>query len=81
MLPGPGMVGQALWGLLCESMLTALGEIVVGLPAGTLLGAISALTMVYSRGPQRWLMPLLVLNQAFRFSRWRRCLCFGSALG
>jgi putative hydroxymethylpyrimidine transport system permease protein len=67
MLPGPGLVWVALWEhkeLLFNSMLTTLGEILVGLAAGTVLGAICSLAMVYSRALQRWLMPLLVLSQA-----------------
>jgi putative hydroxymethylpyrimidine transport system permease protein len=56
------MVHQA--PLLFWSTLTTLSEIVLGLLIGTLLGGGLALAMVFSRGLQRWLMPILLLSQA-----------------
>ncbi len=67
MLPSPQSVGLALFtqrDLLFWNTLTTLGEILGGLLFGTLLGAISALGIVWSATLNRWLMPLLVLSQA-----------------
>jgi putative hydroxymethylpyrimidine transport system permease protein len=67
MLPDPGAVARAMVAqapLLFWSTLTTLLEIVLGLLIGTLLGGGLALAMVFSRGLQRWLMPLLLLSQA-----------------
>ncbi len=67
MLPGPAAVARMLvaqWGYLLQNLLTTLLEIVLGLGLGTALGALLALAMVFSRGLQRWLLPLLLLSQA-----------------
>ena len=67
MLPDPGAVARAMVAqapLLFWSTLTTLLEIVLGLLIGTLLGGGLALAMVFSRGLQRWLMPILLLSQA-----------------
>jgi putative hydroxymethylpyrimidine transport system permease protein len=67
MLPDPGAVARAMVAqapLLFWSTLTTLLEIVLGLLIGTLLGGGLALAMVFSRGLQRWLMPLLLVSQA-----------------
>jgi len=67
MLPDPQSVGIALWqqsGYLFTNTLTTLAEIMLGLLFGTILGAITALGVVFSPVLQRWLMPVLVLSQA-----------------
>ena len=67
LLPDPRSVAVALWqqrDLLFWSTLTTLSETVLGLLAGTLLGAVCALGIVFSPLLQRWLMPLLLLSQA-----------------
>lgn len=67
MLPSPASVAAALWsqsGYLFTNTLTTLAEILLGLLFGTLLGAITALGVVFSPALQRWLMPVLVLSQA-----------------
>ena len=67
MLPSPASVAAALWsqsGYLFSNTLTTLAEILLGLLFGTLLGAITALGVVFSPVLQRWLMPVLVLSQA-----------------
>ncbi|GAN79959.1 ABC transporter permease [Acidocella aminolytica] len=67
LLPGPGAVARVLVtqsGFLFQNMLVTLVEIGLGLGFGTLFGALLALVMVFSRGLQRWLLPLLLLSQA-----------------
>lgn len=67
LLPGPGAVAQALAAqhvFLLQNTLVTLLEIVLGLGLGTLFGGVLALVMVFSRGLQRWLLPLLLLSQA-----------------
>ena len=67
LLPGPGAVARELAaqsGFLLQNTLVTLVEIVLGLGLGTLFGAVLALVMVFSRGLQRWLLPLLLLSQA-----------------
>jgi putative hydroxymethylpyrimidine transport system permease protein len=67
MLPGPGAVAAALWAqrvMLFWNALTTLTEILLGLLFGTLLGAGSAIAIVFAPPLQRWLMPVLVLSQA-----------------
>lgn len=67
LLPGPDAVAQALAAqhvFLLQNTLVTLVEIVLGLGLGTLFGAVLALVMVFSRGLQRWLLPLLLLSQA-----------------
>jgi putative hydroxymethylpyrimidine transport system permease protein len=67
MLPDPVSVAGALWAqrdMLAANTWTTLAEILLGLLFGTLLGAVSALGIVFSATLQRWLMPILVLSQA-----------------
>lgn len=67
LLPDPVAVGRALWSqrtLLAWSTLTTFSEVVIGLFAGTVLGAALALAIVFSPLLQRWLMPVLLLSQA-----------------
>jgi len=67
LLPTPQSVATALWRtriLLGWSALTTLAEVLLGLLAGTALGAACALAMVFSPVLQRWLMPVLLLSQA-----------------
>lgn len=66
-LPAPSDVFAALqshYGQLSENALITFGEIIAGLIIGTILGGISALTMVLYRPTRRWLMPVLVISQA-----------------
>jgi putative hydroxymethylpyrimidine transport system permease protein len=67
LLPDPVSVARAMWRerqLLAWSTLTTLSEVILGLLAGTLLGAICALGVVFSPLLRRWLMPILLLSQA-----------------
>ena len=67
MLPGPAAVAAALHdqaGYLAQNALVTLAEILLGLLIGTLLGAATALAVVFSQVLERWLMPVLVLSQA-----------------
>ena len=67
LLPTPPAVLHAMWeqrDLLISNTATTLGETLLGLTIGTLLGAACALIMVFSPLMQRWLMPLLLLSQA-----------------
>jgi putative hydroxymethylpyrimidine transport system permease protein len=67
MLPTPASVAQALWtqhAFLAEHTLTTLGEILLGLASGLVLGAVAALVMMFSPRLQRWLMPVLIVSQA-----------------
>lgn len=67
LLPTPKSVIIALWeqrGMLASSTVTTLTETALGLLLGTILGAVSALAIVYSPFMQRWLMPLLLISQA-----------------
>jgi len=50
--------------MLASSTATTLTETALGLLLGTILGAVSALAIVYSPFMQRWLMPLLLISQA-----------------
>jgi putative hydroxymethylpyrimidine transport system permease protein len=66
-LPGPLNVAKAaLTHLepLFDHAMTTLLEIVAGLLLGTLLGTISALSMIASFSLKRWLLPVLVISQA-----------------
>ncbi len=67
MLPTPMSVADVLWSsrayLAAHTLVTA-AEIVSGLVAGVLLGAILALCMMFSPRLQRWLMPLVLTSQA-----------------
>ncbi|MDR5822469.1 ABC transporter permease [Caballeronia sp. LZ043] len=67
MLPTPMSVAHALWtqhAYLGEHTLTTLGEILLGLASGLVLGALAALAMMFSPRLQRWLMPVLIVSQA-----------------
>ena len=67
LLPSPQSVAVSLWvkrDLLMWSALTTLSEVLLGLLAGTALGSVCALAMVFSPMLERWLMPVLLLSQA-----------------
>jgi putative hydroxymethylpyrimidine transport system permease protein len=66
-LPGPANVAKAALthaGPLFNHAMTTLFEIIAGLLLGTLLGALSALSMIASFSLKRWLLPVLVISQA-----------------
>jgi len=66
-LPGPLNVAKAALTHsepLFDHAMTTLLEIVAGLLLGTLLGTISALSMIASFSLKRWLLPVLVISQA-----------------
>jgi len=66
-LPGPASVAKAALthaGPLFDHAMTTLFEIIAGLLLGTLLGALSALSMITSLSLKRWLLPVLVISQA-----------------
>ena len=66
-LPGPLSVAKAALthaGPLFDHAMTTLVEIVAGLLLGTLLGTLSALSMIASFSLKRWLLPVLVISQA-----------------
>jgi putative hydroxymethylpyrimidine transport system permease protein len=66
-LPGPARVLTALAanaGLLARHAAVTLGEILLGILLGSLVGASAALLLAASRTARRWLMPLLVASQA-----------------
>lgn len=66
-LPPPIRVAGALVdhaGLIAEHAGRTVAEIALGLVAGSLLGAASALSMAYFRPARRWLLPVLVVSQA-----------------
>ncbi len=66
-LPGPVNVAKAAVthaGPLFDHAITTLFEIIAGLLLGTLLGALSALSMIASFSLKRWLLPVLVISQA-----------------
>lgn len=67
MLPSPPAVAAALWNgrdFLISNTAITLGEIVLGLGFGLLLGAALALAMMVSATFERWMMPVLVISQA-----------------
>jgi putative hydroxymethylpyrimidine transport system permease protein len=67
LLPTPMSVADVLWtsrAYLAAHTLVTAAEIVCGLVAGVLLGAILALCMMFSPRLQRWLMPLVLTSQA-----------------
>ncbi len=67
MLPSPQSVAASLAsqdGYLWDNTLTTLTEILLGLLFGAVLGAGSALAIVFSPALQRWLMPILVISQS-----------------
>ncbi|MEK6193671.1 MAG: ABC transporter permease [Deltaproteobacteria bacterium] len=66
-LPGPLNVAKAALthaGPLFDHAMTTLFEIIAGLLIGTLLGTLSALSMIASFSLKRWLLPVLVISQA-----------------
>lgn len=66
-LPGPLNVVKAVSTHaepLFNHAMTTLFEIIAGLLIGTLLGALSALSMIASLSLKRWLLPVLVISQA-----------------
>jgi putative hydroxymethylpyrimidine transport system permease protein len=66
-LPAPAMVAVAWWthaGLILGHAGITIAEIALGLLFGTILGGLSALTLVYFRPARLWLLPLLVASQA-----------------
>ena len=66
-LPGPLNVAKAALthaGPLFDHAMTSLFEIIAGLLIGTLLGTLSALSMIASFSLKRWLLPVLVISQA-----------------
>ncbi len=66
-LPGPLAVAQAVYknfGILLMHGATTLAEILAGLVLGTVLGGVSAVSMMASRLLKRWLLPVLVISQA-----------------
>jgi len=66
-LPAPVNVAKAALthaGPLFDHAMTTLFEIIAGLLLGTLLGTISALSMIASFSLKRWLLPVLVISQA-----------------
>jgi putative hydroxymethylpyrimidine transport system permease protein len=67
MLPTPQSVALVLatqTGYVCVNAVVTLGEILLGLLFGTVLGAFAALVMALLPPLQRWLMPALVVSQA-----------------
>jgi putative hydroxymethylpyrimidine transport system permease protein len=67
LLPAPPRVAAALWQnrvLLGHATLTTLTETLLGLLAGTILGAGAALAMAFAPILRRWLLPVLLLSQA-----------------
>ncbi len=67
MLPAPGAVAQTLYQqapYLAANAGVTLGEILLGLLVGTVLGGLAALGIAASATLQRWLWPILVLSQA-----------------
>lgn len=67
LLPTPAAVAQALWAgraFLAYHTLVTASEVLSGLLLGVLLGAVLALSMIYSPRLQRWLMPLVLTSQA-----------------
>lgn len=66
-LPGPLKVAQAMvthWALLAENAYITLIEVILGLILGTLIGAATALHLMISPAARRFLLPVLVFNQA-----------------
>ena len=66
-LPGPIEVLRAIGehaGRLADNAWITIAEILLGLAFGTLLGAVSALTLAYFRPARLWLLPVLVASQA-----------------
>lgn len=66
-LPTPAAVALSMVerpGLLLEHAWITFAEIILGMVFGTLLGAVTALTIAFYRPAKRWLLPVLVISQA-----------------
>ncbi len=66
-LPGPLRVAEALYqhrALIAGNALVTIAEVLIGLLAGALLGAATALHLMVSPLARRFLLPLLVFSQA-----------------
>jgi len=66
-LPGPLLVLETLlnqFPLLLKHAGITLAEILLGMLLGTLLGLVSALSLITWGGLRRWLLPVLVVSQA-----------------
>ena len=66
-LPGPGLVAQALWdnaGLLWQNALWSAGNLGIGLGIGIILGVETAILLALSRRARWLLRPMLVVAQA-----------------
>lgn len=66
-LPGPLSVARAIvthYQILLTHAGTTLGEILLGLGLGTILGSSAALVMILSPVLRRWMLPVLVVSQA-----------------
>ncbi len=67
-LPSPLLVVLKLierWDYIFENAITTTIEILLGLLLGTVIGCFSALMVGHFRPARRWLMPMLVVSQAF----------------
>lgn len=67
LLPGPALVVDTLWtsrALIFENTLVTLGEVIVGLLAGTFLGGASAIGLMAFPRLRPFLRPFLIFSQA-----------------
>lgn len=67
LLPSPQAVAHELIvqrEFLAENLWVTLTEVLLGLAFGTMFGASMALAMMFSKGLQRWLLPILLMSQA-----------------
>ncbi len=66
-LPSPWRVAQAAWrsrAIIAENAWVTLTEVLLGLLVGTVLGALTAIQLAYSRTAERLVLPILVFTQA-----------------
>ncbi|MEM6547965.1 MAG: ABC transporter permease [Pseudomonadota bacterium] len=66
-LPGPNLVAVALWEnrfVLAENAAVTAVEVIAGLALGAAIGAATALNLMMSATARRYLLPVLVFNQA-----------------
>ncbi|WP_424987393.1 ABC transporter permease [Microbulbifer sp. S227A] len=66
-LPSPWRVAQAAWNsraIILENAWVTLTEVMLGLLVGTILGAMTAIQLAYSRTAERLMLPILVFTQA-----------------
>ncbi|MEY8829152.1 ABC transporter permease [Sedimentitalea sp. XS_ASV28] len=66
-LPSPWRVARAAWSsraIIAENAWVTLTEVLLGLLAGTVLGALTAIQLAYSRTAERLMLPILVFTQA-----------------